>query len=208
MDSPRSGAIERRTTNCNLAAYGLVAALSVALPGLATAQDSDRQLAIKLQNPFAALITVPLHSDYDRGLGQNGDGWQCRLYMEPVVPVPLSKDWNVISRTILPVVSQDGVIGTGSQTGLSNVLQQFFFSPRAPTNGWICGAGPMFLLPTATNEFLEFLVLFISPPSRQLRLEIFAFEGLQGFKLRVCWADLAGAARHFQLSYSLTLLLR
>jgi hypothetical protein len=52
-------------------------------------------------------------------------------------------------------VSQDGVVGSGSETGLSDVVQSFFFSPQAPTaNGWIWGAGPVFLIPTATKDEL------------------------------------------------------
>jgi hypothetical protein len=41
------------------------------------------------------------------------------------------------------MVTQDGVSGSGSQTGLGDVVQSLFFSPKAPTaDGWIWGCGP------------------------------------------------------------------
>lgn len=67
----------------------------------------------------------------------------------------MSEDWNLISRTILPVVYQENIIGTTSQGGLSDTSESLFFSPKAPTSGgWIWGAGPVLLLPTATDDRL------------------------------------------------------
>lgn len=68
----------------------------------------------------------------------------------------MNEDWNIISRTIFPVISQDDVIsGEGSQSGLGDVVQSVFFSPKQPTeDGWIWGAGPVFMLPTATDDLL------------------------------------------------------
>jgi hypothetical protein len=125
------------------------------MPNLAVAQDNAAELAKDLQNPIAALISLPLESNYDHSLGPNGDGWQYKLNIQPVIPVSISPDWNLISRTILPVITQDGVSGSGSQTGLGDIVQSFFFSPKAPTaGGWIWGAGPVLLVPTATNNVL------------------------------------------------------
>jgi len=117
--------------------------------------DAAAELAKKLSNPVAALISVPLQSNFDFGAGPNGDGFQYKLNIQPVIPFSLSEDWNLISRTILPVISQHDVIGTSSQDGLSDTLQSFFFSPKEPTSGgWIWGVGPALLLPTATDELL------------------------------------------------------
>jgi hypothetical protein len=118
-------------------------------------QAKAAELAKKLSNPVAALISVPIQNNFDFGAGPNGDGFQYKVNIQPVIPITLSEDWNVISRTILPVVYQENVIGTSSQAGVSDTLQSLFFSPKAPTKGgWIWGAGPVFLLPTATDNLL------------------------------------------------------
>jgi hypothetical protein len=120
---------------------------------LSFAQDAD--LAKKLSNPVASLISVPFQFNYDSGYGPL-DGQKSVLNIQPVIPISLNDDWNLISRTILPVVWQDDIAGnSGSQFGLGDTLQSFFFSPKQPTaGGLIWGAGPAFLLPTATDPLL------------------------------------------------------
>ncbi len=95
---------------------------------------------------------MPLQFNYNQGFA-DGDGDQYFLNIQPVIPFSISEDWNVISRTIVPIVSQDGVIpGEGSQFGLGATTQSFFFSPKAPTaRGLIWGVGPVVLIPTATD---------------------------------------------------------
>lgn len=114
--------------------------------------DSGADLAKKLSNPVADLISVPFQLNYNQGYA-DGDGEQWLLNIQPVIPISISENWNVISRTILPVVSQDGVIpNRDSQFGLGATTQSLFFSPKAPTAaGLIWGVGPVFLLPTATD---------------------------------------------------------
>lgn len=112
-------------------------------------------LAMQLVNPVAALISLPLQNNFDWGGGPNGDGFQYRINIQPVIPFDLNEHWNLISRTILPYIDQQDVIGTTSQSGFSDTLQSLFFSPKAPTDsGWIWGAGPAFLLPTASDDLL------------------------------------------------------
>ena len=118
--------------------------------------ESNEELAKKLSNPIASLISVPLQLNYDSNIGKADEGQRLLLNVQPVIPVSLNDDWNLISRTILPVVSQqDMFANAGSQFGLGDVVQSAFFSPTQPTeSGWIWGAGPVLLLPTATDELL------------------------------------------------------
>ena len=117
--------------------------------------DSSADLAMTLANPIGALISVPFQSNFDFDGGPTGDGYQFKLNLQPIVPISLNEDWLLISRTILPFVDQQDIVGTSSQTGLADTLQSFFFSPVEPTEAdWIWGAGPAMLLPTATDSLL------------------------------------------------------
>jgi hypothetical protein len=143
-----------------LATYALVA-MCASIAAVAHAQDkpagSDAaELAKKLSNPVASLISVPLQSNVDFRIGPNDDGWRYQLNIQPVVPISLGADWNVISRTILPVIYQDDIFpGAGDQFGLGDVTQSLFFSPKQPLFGsLILGVGPVFLIPTGTDELL------------------------------------------------------
>jgi hypothetical protein len=126
-----------------------------AVPFAACAQDADA-LAKQLSNPIASLTSVPLQLNYDDGLGPFDDGYKVYLNVQPVVPVSIGEHWNLISRTILPVVYQEDVFpGASSQFGLGDAVQSLFFSPKALTKGgWTWGLGPVFLIPTATDDLL------------------------------------------------------
>lgn len=118
-------------------------------------ESEDMDLAMQLVNPVASLISLPLQNNFDWGAGPNGDGFQYRVNIQPVIPFTLDDNWNLISRTILPYIYQQDVFGTTSQSGFSDTLQSLFFSPKAPTaGGWIWGAGPALLIPTASDDLL------------------------------------------------------
>lgn len=140
-----------------LFAMALCAAISMhAVPSFAQGGESNEELAKKLSNPIAALISVPFQFNYDSNIGPADKGNRLVLNIQPVVPISLNDNWNIISRTILPVIKQNDIFpGAGAQRGLGDVVQSVFFSPKKPTeSGWIWGAGPVFLLPTATNKYL------------------------------------------------------
>lgn len=127
--------------------------------GGGTGVDDEKAKAAALAkatlNPVASLISVPLQNNFDWGGGPKGDGFQYKLNVQPVIPISLNKDWNLISRTIMPYVYQEDVIGTSSQSGLADTTESLFFSPVRPTKGgWIWGAGPALQIPTATDDLV------------------------------------------------------
>ena len=132
----------------------VVAAVSVFRPAMA--QHDAEHLAKQLANPVAALISVPFQLNYDPNVGPQRSGDRWTLNIQPVIPVSISEDWNLISRTILPVINQHDIASnSGTQTGLGDTVQSFFFSPKKPTaNGIIWGVGPALLLPTGTDDLL------------------------------------------------------
>jgi hypothetical protein len=119
------------------------------------AQTDADALAKQLQNPIANLISLPIQGNFDFGIG-SAEGSRMILNIQPVVPFSISENWNLVTRTILPVVSQNDVYGkSGSQFGISDIVATGFFSPKEPTDGGIVwGIGPVFLIPTSTNDLL------------------------------------------------------
>jgi hypothetical protein len=137
----------------------------------ATPADNTAELAKKLQNPLASLVSVPIQNNFDFGAGAKGNGFQYLVRLQPVVPFELNEDWNLISRTILPVIYQEKIFGSTSQSGLGDMLQNFFFSPKKPFHGWIVGAGPVFQFPTATDDLLGQEQWCVGPTIVALRQE-------------------------------------
>jgi hypothetical protein len=131
------------------------AAVTLAAPASAQS-DQAAELAKKLSNPVASLISVPLQYNHDEYGGANDGASASRLVIQPVVPFSLNKDWNLITRTLIPFVDQrDFPVAALNESGLSDITTSLFFSPKSPTaGGWIWGAGPVFLLPTATQDVL------------------------------------------------------
>ena len=144
--------------NSTIKTFSVVSAavlMASALP--AAAQDHNAvELAKQLSNPISSLISLPFQLNYDQDMGPEHNGERYTLNVQPVIPISISEDWNLISRTILPLIEQDDVVpGEGSQSGLGDTVQSVFFSPKAPTaGGLIWGVGPAFLLPTATDDLL------------------------------------------------------
>ncbi|MBP3127877.1 transporter [Thalassospira sp. ER-Se-21-Dark] len=127
--------------------------VSFAVNGQAKSDDSD--LAKQLANPVANLIIVPFQGNYDQGYGASDDE-KYLINVQPTMPMRLSDDWNLISRTILPLVHQNDINGnSGTDTGIGDTVQSFFFSPVELTDGGlIWDVGPALLLPTASKNNL------------------------------------------------------
>ena len=116
---------------------------------------SAEELAKKLSNPIASLISVPFQSNFDFNTGQDNDKFKYTLNIQLVIPLSISEDWNLIARIIRPVIYQEELFpGQGNNFGLGDMNPQFFFFPNEPFHGWIWGAGPLFLLSTATDTRL------------------------------------------------------
>ena len=118
------------------------------------AADSQAELAKKLQNPVSNVISAPFQNNFDFNIGPNADGFRYTMNFQPVVPISISKDYNLIIRTIVPFIHQDDVIPGTRQDGLSDITQSFFVATKKPTGGWILALGPAFLWPTGTDDLL------------------------------------------------------
>jgi len=137
----------------------LAGALFLIVPTTAQAQapapaaNEAAELAKKLSNPVASLISVPFQNNWDYGLGTTNAS-KYTLNFQPVVPITLNEKWNLIVRTIIPYVSFGALSPSSSGAGgLGDTVQSFFLSPKEPTSGgWIVGVGPALLYPTATSR--------------------------------------------------------
>ena len=130
---------------------------ALAIPAFAATAHADdaAELAKQLQNPVAALVSLPLQYNWDTGIG-SADADRSTLNVQPVIPVDLNPKWNLISRTIVPLIDADATVAGGDDhSGVGDIVQSLFFSPKALTaSGWVWGAGPVFLLPTASDSAL------------------------------------------------------
>ncbi len=150
----------------------------------ANGESEAEKMAKKLSNPIASLISVPIQMNYDEGIGL-ADGYKISTNIQPVIPISLNEEWNLISRTIIPIVSQEDIIGlpvktplgtriieSGHQSGSGDILQSIFFSPKEPTaGGLIWGVGPVFLIPSGSEELLSAEKFGLGPTAVLLKQE-------------------------------------
>jgi len=114
---------------------------------------TTEELAKAAQNPVADLISLPLQNNTNFGIGPD-DKTQNILNIQPVLPFTLNDNWNLITRTILPVISQPGLLpGQDRTNGLGDTTFAAFFSPKNSAK-LIWGVGPVILIPTATDDAL------------------------------------------------------
>jgi hypothetical protein len=107
------------------------------------------------QNPLANTISVPFQNNTYYNVGPE-KGTVNAMIVEPVIPIKLNANWNLITRTIVPILRMPSMgPGGDSVSGLGNIQPQFYFSPSRPGPGKIIwGIGPQLWLPTATDDRL------------------------------------------------------
>ena len=196
-------------------ALGALALLVTATSAAHAQQGEDLREAA--QNPIGDLISVPFENNTNFDIGRT-DNTQNVLDIQPVYPTHLNQTWNLITRPILPVISQppflsgrelsaaEEVFGPGigdTEFGLGDLTPEFFFSPRKPIrfgpDAMVWGGGPVFQLPTATDELLgtekwsagpDFVVFLSDRALRHAvadagRSKLFTFGDLFGNVIRV-----------------------
>ena len=123
-------------------------------PAPSPASDSTLDLAKKAQNPIADLISLPLQNNLNFGYGAKDaperSSTQYVLNIQPVVPIKVAEGWNLITRPIIPVIRQPGLIDGGETWGLADIQLQTYLSP-AGADKVIWGVGPVLQFPSATN---------------------------------------------------------
>jgi len=116
-------------------------------------ENKTEELALAAQNPMANMISFPIQNNTNFGFGPL-EKTQNVTNIQPVIPFNLTEDWLLISRTIAPVIYQpEFAHGQGSEFGLGDINQTLFIGPSDP-GSIIWGVGPIFLLPTATDNRL------------------------------------------------------
>jgi len=141
-----------------LTALAAPLALAHSAAGEGGAVDDEKaqaaELARKLQNPFASLITVPFESDWDFGSGP-AEAMTYTASLKPIIPFSLNQDWSLVTRTIVPFIyAESPVPGGRSSTGLGDITAAVYLSPSQTKDGWDWGVGPGLIFPAATDSAL------------------------------------------------------
>ena len=124
------------------------------------------ELAKLAQNPVGNLISVPFQNNTNFNYGPQSDT-QNILNIQPVIPISVSPEWNIITRTIIPVISQPALSPAGERKdGVGDTVFTAFLSPANPGK-WIWGAGPVLQLPTnSRKKAVRHLVMIVRNGSK------------------------------------------
>jgi hypothetical protein len=119
-----------------------------------TEHPSNSDLAKKTQNPIGDLYVIPFNNFTNFGVGPH-KGTQNVLEIEPVIPIHLNEDWNIITRTILPIVWNPSFAPAHiASFGSAPTNVSIFLTPRKETDGWLWGIGPIVQVPTISDATL------------------------------------------------------
>jgi hypothetical protein len=140
----------------------IMAAGALLLPEAALAEMSAEEIAKATQNPLTAMYSVPIQNNTYFDIGPSSETKNIANF-QPVIPIDFSEDWTLVTRTIMPItylpegLAKNPTLGISddSQFGLGDTTFTAFFTPKNTEKGdWIWGVGPVFYLPTASNDSL------------------------------------------------------
>jgi hypothetical protein len=156
-----------------------------------TSGESATALAKKLQNPIGDLISIPFQNNTNFRFGPH-KGTQDVLNIQPVIPIHVTPDWNIITRTILPLIWQPSLQPANTVPfGTGPITFSAFLSPRNAVDGWVWGVGPVVQIPTISNKSLGSNVWGAGPSAVIVKLagpwvagglvnNVFSFGGTTG----------------------------
>jgi hypothetical protein len=114
---------------------------------------SASELNRKLTNPVSDIWSI---SNQFNNFELNNGQWNNNWNFQPVMPVSLTKDWNLITRPVMPfynIVPHETSPGEFARdAGLGDLTLLELLSP-ANSGNWVLGAGPTAIFPTATSHF-------------------------------------------------------
>jgi hypothetical protein len=165
-----------------------VAALAILWLGTAgpgSGQEKDKEaLAKAAQNPLSNLITVPFQNNFYFNTGPYEKNAYV-LNFQPIVPFAIHEDWNLITRTILPIISMPQLVPGGSrESGIGDLEITALLSPAKPGK-WIWGLGPIFQFPTASEDELGAEKWSAGPAGVLLRMD---GPWVYGFLINNIWS--------------------
>jgi hypothetical protein len=149
-------ALKNKLFGCGLAVLAAILFGPVVTLAAEEAEPNDEAatLAKKAQNPVEDMISLPFQNNMYFNAGSK-DATIYTLDIMPVIPFKLNEEWNLITRTIIPITNQPSLFpGMDSAAGLGDINPTFFFSPVTKPGEWIWGVGPTFTLPTHTDDEL------------------------------------------------------
>jgi hypothetical protein len=119
-------------------------------------QHNEEQLLKQLANPLSAMASVATVLNFDYHIGPGEDGHRTTLSFQPTIPLHLGEQWNIVSRTVLPIVYQEDVTpGAGSQLGIGDLTEAVYAAKVEPgPRGWVWGAGPIVQVPIGSEDLL------------------------------------------------------
>jgi hypothetical protein len=134
------------------------------LSKLTPAQQAELQQAIikASQNPVGNIAILPFQFNNNYGIGPY-TRYQFNMNFQPVVPIMLSKNLNLVARSIIPVINNPSnapppicasQYGCGSIFGIGDIQEQLFFAPKTKPGAVVWGAGPLFQIPSASPDTL------------------------------------------------------
>ena len=111
-------------------------------------------IAKKLANPIANMISVPLQYQFSRGVGKNQGGSEQTLLFQPVAPFDLGGGDTFIVRPIVAGVREVSVQNAAGQSfsgyGIASVTLESFYAPNT-NSSWIWGVGPYAVSPSGNS---------------------------------------------------------